>query len=163
MQLQCRKVRAENDEYEREQQHLAKQIKHVVVLRNDHILAFCAVRNRAHILKTLSMQYVHFALLILFTLRCTCMDQQSQKHVPCLLTNPHVLVQRSLRCTRGVYTLRIRTPCQQNLMVNSVHKLDYYFNGMFHFLTQENSIHAYSSSPEFSLRIHHMHCMQCLH
>ena len=30
---------------------LAKQIKHVVVLRNDHILAFCAVRKRAHILK----------------------------------------------------------------------------------------------------------------
>ena len=67
MQLQHRKVRVENDEYEREQQHLAKQIKHVVVLRNDHILAFCATQNRAHILETLSMQYVCFAFLILFT------------------------------------------------------------------------------------------------
>ena len=36
-------------EYEREQQHLAKQIQRMVVLRNDHILAFCAVRKRAHI------------------------------------------------------------------------------------------------------------------
>ena len=35
MQLQRRKVCVENDEYEREQQCLAKQIKHVVVLRND--------------------------------------------------------------------------------------------------------------------------------
>ena len=44
----------ENDEYEREQQRLAKQIKHVVFLSNDHILAFFAVQNRTHILKTLS-------------------------------------------------------------------------------------------------------------
>ena len=28
---------------------------------------------------------------------------QSQKHVPRLLTNPHVLVQRSLRCARGIH------------------------------------------------------------
>ena len=35
MQLQRRKVCVENNEYEREQQCLAKQIKHVVVLRND--------------------------------------------------------------------------------------------------------------------------------
>jgi len=35
----------------REQQHLVKQIKHVVVLRNDHILMFCVVQSRAHILK----------------------------------------------------------------------------------------------------------------
>ena len=43
MQPEPRKVRVENDEYEREQQHLAKQIKYMVVLRNYHILAFCAV------------------------------------------------------------------------------------------------------------------------
>ena len=61
MQPQRREVCVKNDEYKREQQHLAKQIKHGVVLRNDHILAFCAVQNRAHILK-------------LFTLRCTCMN-----------------------------------------------------------------------------------------
>ena len=78
MQLQHRKVRVENDEYEREQQCLAKQIKNVDVLKNDHILAFCAIQNRAHILETLSMQYVRFAFLILFThawtnsLKCTC-------------------------------------------------------------------------------------------
>ena len=51
---QRREVRVENDEYGREQQRLVKQIERVVVLRNDHILAFCAVRNRAHILETLS-------------------------------------------------------------------------------------------------------------
>ena len=45
-----REVRVENDEYEREQQRLAKQIKCVVVL-NDHILAFCAIQKQAHILK----------------------------------------------------------------------------------------------------------------
>ena len=38
--------------YEREQQCLAKQIKRVaVVLRNNHILAFCAVQKRTHILE----------------------------------------------------------------------------------------------------------------
>ena len=52
MQPQRREVRVENDEYEREQQQrLAKQIKCVVVLRNDHIFAFCAVQKRAHILE----------------------------------------------------------------------------------------------------------------
>ena len=47
-------VHVENDEYKREQQCLAKQIKRVVVLRNDHILTFCAVQKRIHILKNLS-------------------------------------------------------------------------------------------------------------
>jgi len=51
MQPQPREFCVENDEYEREQQRLAKQIKRVVVLRNDHIFAFCEVRKRAHILK----------------------------------------------------------------------------------------------------------------
>ena len=51
MQPQRREVRVENDEYEREQQRLAKQIKRVVILRNDIIFAFCAVRKPAHILK----------------------------------------------------------------------------------------------------------------
>ena len=52
MQPQRREVRFENDEYEREQQRLVKQIKHMVFLRNDHILAFCVVRNCTHILET---------------------------------------------------------------------------------------------------------------
>ena len=81
MQLQRREVCFENDEYKREQHHLAKQIKRVVFLSNDHILAFCAVQNRTHILETLSTYYVRFAFLILFTLHCTCMDRQSQKHL----------------------------------------------------------------------------------
>ena len=51
MQPQRREVRVENDEYEREQQRLAKQIKRVVILRNDIIFAFCAVLKRAHILE----------------------------------------------------------------------------------------------------------------
>ena len=42
MEPQRREVCVENDEYEREQQRLVKQIKCVVVLRNDHISVFCA-------------------------------------------------------------------------------------------------------------------------
>ena len=38
MQPQRCEVRVKNDEYEREQQRLAKQMKCVVILRNDHIL-----------------------------------------------------------------------------------------------------------------------------
>ena len=51
MQLQCREVRVDNNEYEIEHQRLAKQIKCVIVLRDDHIFAFCAVQKRAHILE----------------------------------------------------------------------------------------------------------------
>ena len=51
MQPQRREVCVEKDEYEREQQRLAKQIKHVVVLRNDHIFTFCVVRKNAHVLE----------------------------------------------------------------------------------------------------------------
>ena len=43
-------VHIENDEYEREQQCLVKQIKHMVAFRNYHILSFCAVQNHAYIL-----------------------------------------------------------------------------------------------------------------
>ena len=115
MQPQHCKFCVESDEYETEQQCLAQQIKCMVVLRNYHFLVFRAVRNCAHILETHSMQYVRFALLTLFTLRCTCMARQSQKHVPSLLTSPHVLVQRSLRCTRKAYCgyvhLVVQTPC----------------------------------------------------
>ena len=65
MQPQCREVCVKNDEYEREQQCLAKQIKRVVVLRNHYIFTFCAVRKHAHILEL----FQHNAyVLTLFTL-----------------------------------------------------------------------------------------------
>ena len=51
MQPKHREVCVENNEYEGEQQHLAKQIKRVVVSINDHIFAFCAVRKCARIIK----------------------------------------------------------------------------------------------------------------
>ena len=51
MQPQHDEVHIKNDEYEREQQRLAKQIKRVVILINGHILAFCAVQKCAHVLK----------------------------------------------------------------------------------------------------------------
>ena len=41
-------------------------------------------------------------------------DRQSQKHMPHLLTNTHMLVQRSLRCMHEAYTLWIHTPSMQN-------------------------------------------------
>ena len=49
MQPQRREVPVENDEYEREQQRLAKQVRRVVALRNDLILAFCTVQKRVHL------------------------------------------------------------------------------------------------------------------
>ena len=54
MQPQRHEVHVENDQYEREQQRVAKQIKCVVVLRKYYILTFCAVQNCTHILETLS-------------------------------------------------------------------------------------------------------------
>ena len=48
---QRREVRVEDNEYEREQQRLVKQIKRVVVLRDNHIFAFCAVQKCARILE----------------------------------------------------------------------------------------------------------------
>ena len=51
MQPQHREVHVENNEYETEQQCLAKQIKCVVLLINNHTLAFCEVQKCAHALK----------------------------------------------------------------------------------------------------------------
>ena len=68
----------------------------------------CGVKPRSH--PRNSFNVVHtLCSLTLFTLRCTCMDRQSQKHVPRLVTNPHVLVQRSLRCVREAYTANTYT------------------------------------------------------
>ena len=109
IQSQRREVRVENDEYEREQQRLAKQIKCMVVLRNGCIFAFCAVQKRTHILKLFQRNACTLCLPShTFHTSVHMHDRPSQKHVPCLLTNPHVLVQRSWRCAR--HTLRIRTP-----------------------------------------------------
>ena len=74
----CREVRVENNEYEREQQHLAKQIKRVVVLRNNHIFAFCAVQKRTRILEHFQRNayplpsFSHFSYFI----RCTFITNQ---------------------------------------------------------------------------------------
>ena len=50
MQPQCREVRVENDEYEREQQRLAKQIKRVVVLikKRPYLRILCGSKTRSH-------------------------------------------------------------------------------------------------------------------
>ena len=103
MQPQCCEVRIENDEYEREQQRLVKQIKHVVILRNDHILAFCVVQKHAHILEL--FQRNAYALPSFHT-SLHMHDRLSQKHVAHLLpvtVNPYVLVQRSWKCERGIH------------------------------------------------------------
>ena len=99
MQPQHREVRVKNDEYERKQQRLAKQIKHMV-LRNDHIFTFCAVRKHAHILELFQRNayalpsfshFTHFVALARPTVPKACATP----------TNPHVLVQR--RYTRGIH------------------------------------------------------------
>ena len=56
MQPQRREVRVENDEYESEQQRLAKQNYKARgrLGKRPYPRAFCAVRNRAHIFETLS-------------------------------------------------------------------------------------------------------------
>ena len=123
MQPQHNEVHVKNDEYEREQQRLAKQIKRVVILINGHILAFCAVQKCAHVLKLFQrntytlpsfsnlLHFVTHALASfpgscvpnphtsLGTRLCTCM---TEKHMPRLLTYLHVLVQRSWRCAQGI-------------------------------------------------------------
>ena len=68
---QRREVRVEDNEYEREQQRLVKQIKRVVVLWND-IFAFCAVRKHAHILE-LFQRNVYALPSFSHTLHRTCM------------------------------------------------------------------------------------------
>ena len=83
MQHQRREDRVEKDEYEREQQRLAKQIKRGVVLRNDRIFAFCMARKRAHILELFKRNA--YAL-------------PSFSHFVA-----HVLVQRSWRCARAIH------------------------------------------------------------
>ena len=101
MQPQRREVRVENDEYESEQQRLAKQIKRVVVLRNDHILAR-SVRFETALTSSKLFQRSTYALP---SSHFSHFVDDSPMHMPRprLLTNPHVLVQRSLRCARGIH------------------------------------------------------------
>ena len=68
--------------------------------------------------------YMRFVLITLLTLCCTCMDQPTQKHVPCLLTNLHMLVQRSLRCAHEAYTIPSIHVCI--LLIACVHVFKYY-------------------------------------
>ena len=100
MQPQRREVRVENDEYESEQQRLAKQIKRVVVLRNDHILTR-SVRFETALTSSKLFQRSTYALPS-FSHFSHFVDD-SPMHMPRLLTNPHVLVHRSLRCARGIH------------------------------------------------------------
>ena len=66
-------VCVENDEYEREQQRLAKQIKHMVILRNDHIS--CSVWFENALTFSNSFNIIHMLCLPSQTCRtsCTCM------------------------------------------------------------------------------------------
>ena len=98
MQPQGREVCVENDEYEWEQQSLVKQINHVVVLRNDYILSFCVVQKCAHILEPFQrntytlLSFSHFVAHFI-----------PKAHATPTNSNPHMLVQRSWRCTRGIH------------------------------------------------------------
>ena len=87
----------------REQQCLAKQKKHVVVLRNHYIFAFCAVRKRTHILELFQHNFSHSNafLLSLFTLVAHAWPTVPKAHAT--PTNPHMLVQRSSRCAQGIH------------------------------------------------------------
>jgi len=78
MQPQRREVRVENDEYEREQQCLAKQIKHMVVLINNHIFAFCVVQKHARILELFQRNAYALPSFSYFShfVCCTCMTDQ---------------------------------------------------------------------------------------
>ena len=89
----------------REQQRLAKQIKRVVVSINDHIFMFCAVRKCARILELFQRNayalpsFSHFSHFVAHA-------WPTSPKACATSTNPHVLVQRSWRCTRGIYSLQ---------------------------------------------------------
>ena len=72
---QRREVRVEDNEYEKEQQCLAKQIKRVVILRNNIIFAFCVVQKHAHILE-LFQRNAYALPSFSHTLHRTCMTDR---------------------------------------------------------------------------------------
>jgi len=85
MQLQHREVRVKNDDYKREQQRLAKQIKRVVVLKDDHIFAFCAVWNTLTFSNSFNVMRTFCLPSHTFHTSLRMHDRLSQKHVPSLL------------------------------------------------------------------------------
>ena len=96
----------------REQQRLAKQIKRVAILRNDHILTFCAVRKHAHILnavytlRPLSHNFnSHFVALACMT------DQRSVLATP---TNSNL---HALRCARGILCEYVHLVARYNYII----------------------------------------------
>ena len=104
MQPQQHEIGIKNDEYEREQQHLEKQIKHMVILRKDHILMFFAVWKRTHIPELFQRNtyalpsFSHFSHFI-----AQAWPTIPKAHATPTNSNPHVLVQKSWRCMRGVH------------------------------------------------------------
>ena len=91
---------------EREKQHLAKQIKRVVVLRTTiflHSVRFentLTFSNSFNVIRTLCLPSHTFHTSLHMH------DRPSQKHVPRLLlvtVSPHMLVQRSWKCEQGIH------------------------------------------------------------
>ena len=108
MQPQCHEVRVENDEYERaavpsEANKACGRLEkrpYLRVVRFEKALTFL---NSFNIMRTLCLpSHTSHTLLHMH-------DRPFQKHVPRLLTNPDMLVQMSLRCTRKAYTANMYT------------------------------------------------------
>jgi len=98
----------ENNEYERKQQCLATLIQRVVILRNDHILTFCVVRTTLTSLNSFNIVRVLCPPHTFHTSLHMC-DRPSHAIACATATNsnPHVLVQRSMRCTRGIHSKNV--------------------------------------------------------
>ena len=95
--IQC-EVCVKNDECEREEQQSKKIKPHMSVLKNDLILTFGMVRNRGHILKLFQCTLYHPSHTFHTLLHVADFPKSTR-----LLTNAHVLVQRSLRCAQGIH------------------------------------------------------------
>ena len=80
-----------------EEQCLAKQRKHMFVLRIDHILVFGADQNRRHILELFQCTLCHPSHTFHTLLHMADRICHANKR------NAHVLVQRSLRCAWGIH------------------------------------------------------------
>ena len=96
----------ENDECEREQQCLTKQIKRVVVLRNEHSVWFetALTSSKLSTRRMYALPSSHFSYFVAHAWPIV------PKHVTCLLTNPHVLVGSKVIEMPVRHTLWIRTP-----------------------------------------------------
>ena len=96
----------DNDEYEREQQCLTKQIKHVVVLRKERSVWFetALTSSKLSTRRMYALSSSHFSYFIAHAWPIV------PKHVTCLLTNPHMLVGSKVIEMPVRHTLWIRTP-----------------------------------------------------